>query len=1056
MRRLAAFLCLGLLLAGLRAEVKVRVETRWIPTYLVGPDDPNPPLWNLRVYPYPMQTDITRNKEPRPYRVVEMENEYIKVLILPDVGGRILAAHDKTFNNFDFIYHNHVIKPGLVALRGAWLSGGIEWNFPTLGHTVNTFSPVNWRIIKNSDGSVTCVVGTEEWVRRMKWEVFITLYPGRSYFRTFIRLYNRTLTHNRGYFWANAAVHAWDDTRVIFPPTNYTYAGRRRNPQPWPIYRGLDRSWYKNTPYAHDYFCGQPGDFNGAYNYRRDCGTVHYAYRYESPGKKFWTWGTAPAGALWEKILTDEDGQYIEIQSGRLLTQGDTWIFEPHMVEQWEEFWYPIKKMGGFVKANPDAALNFQEKDGKLLITLNTTRTFEKARLKVYCGEKLYFQDELSITPAGYYRKQIRSRSCPFWRVVFEDSAGREVLSYTNRPPSPLKPELQPNFSGKEKTTVEETFLKGYYAYKHWDDQAALYYFSKALEMDPGFTPALRWLGILKFKMGLFSQARQLFEGVLQRNEDDHTARYYRALSGIRAGQMERVEEDLYMVGRRAAYRHIVPYLLASLRIKEGRLHQAASLLSRALRNNPDDTKAKVMLAAVLRHLGEKRRAGQLLDGALGEDPISPLAILEAYLQGRRQELSHLRDDAQYYLEASCDYAEMNLLQDALSVLKLFTKRVPKPHPLVLYYAGYYNLLLGRRQRAFELFKLASQASPDYVFPFRTETEAVLKAALRLNPSDWKAHYYLGNLLTAKMRWREGLSHFLKAASFNPAFSVLYRNIGQIYWVKLRDYERAVEAYEKAVELSPSDYRLYVDLDELYYITGRQRKREALFRRAPAQVKANYNYLLQRADYLVQEGRFEQALEILRKNTFLPWEGWTGAHQIYVRAHLERALELISKGKLRRAVEDIKAAMEYPENLGTGRPAFPVFAREYFLLGLCYKLIGKSRKVSSYFAAASSATASLLSHHTYYKALALKETGRAQEAISLLRRLRKEALRRARLSLKGKGRYYLLTAMAEAALGVEDEAEKHLELARREAPSDRWIDYFKKEWAVLYRLLSSP
>ncbi len=1056
MRRFAASLCLFLLFAGLKAGVKVEVATHWIPTYLVGPDDPNPPLWNLRVYPYPMQTDITRRKKLKPYRVVEMENEYIKVLILPDVGGRILAAHDKTYDNFDFIYHNHVIKPGLVALRGAWLSGGIEWNFPTLGHTVNTFSPVNWRILKGDDGSVTCVVGTEEWVRRMKWEVFITLYPGRSYFKTFIRLYNRTLTHNRGYFWANAAVHAWHDTRVIFPPATYTYAGRRRNPQPWPIYRGLDRSWYKNTPYAHDYFCGQPGDFNGAYNYERDCGTVHYAYRYESPGKKFWTWGTAPAGALWEKILTDRDGQYIEVQSGRLLTQGDTWIFEPHLVEQWEEFWYPVKKIGGFVKANPDAALNFEERAGKLLIALNTTGRYEKARIKVFCGDKLYFEEELSITPADYYRKQLRARACPFWKVIFEDRAGREIISYTTRRPSPLKPELQPDFSMKEKATVEETFLKGYYAYKHWDDEAAVYYFKKALEMDPGFTPALRWLGILKFKMGLFSQARQLFNRVLQRNEDDHTARYYRALSGIKSGQMDRVEEDLYMVGRRAAYRHIAPYLLASLRIKEGRLRQAASLLRRALLQNPDDTKAKIMLAAVLRHLGEKSRAGELLEQALKEDPISPLAILEAYLQGRHQELSHLRSDPQYYLEVSCDYAEMNLLEDALSVLELFRRRVSKPHPLVLYYAGYYNLLLGRKQKAIELFRLAAQAPPDYVFPFRTETEAVLKTAINLNPSDWKACYYLGNLLTAKMRWKEGLSWFLKAASFKPAFSVLYRNLGQIYWVKLKDYEKAIKAYEKAVELSPSDYRLYVDLDELYFITGRQKERERLFRKAPAEVKENYNYLLKRADYLVNMGRFKEALEILRRNIFLPWEGWTRAHQIYVMAHLKRALDFIAKGNYSRALKDIMAATEYPENLGTGRPAFPVFAREYFLLGLCYKLMGKSRKASHYFALASSSKASLLSHHTYYRALALAETGERGRAFELLAQLRREALRRARISLKYKGRYYLLAAMAEAALGMEDEAEKHLSLACKEAPSDRWIEYFKKEREVVYRFLSAP
>jgi hypothetical protein len=228
-------------------ETSVRETTLEIPTYLMGPEDKNPPLWNLNVYPYPMQTEITRDKAIEQYRAVVLENDYIRVIVLPDVGGRIYAAHDKTNDDFDFIYHNHVIKPGLVALRGAWLSGGIEWNFPTRGHTVHTVSPVQYKIVEGDDGSVSCVVGAREWVRRMKWGVATTVYPDRSYFQNRALLFNPTLTDNNGYFWANAAVHAWPDTKVTFPPAEYTYFGRRRDPQPWPIHQGKEVAWYKNT-----------------------------------------------------------------------------------------------------------------------------------------------------------------------------------------------------------------------------------------------------------------------------------------------------------------------------------------------------------------------------------------------------------------------------------------------------------------------------------------------------------------------------------------------------------------------------------------------------------------------------------------------------------------------------------------------------------------------------------------------------------------------------------------------------------------------------------------
>ena len=280
------------------AQLDVREVELEIPTYLTGPDDPNPPLFDDKVYPYPMQTDLTENKELVKYKAIELENRFIKIIIVPALGGKILAAFDKTNQNYDFIYNNRVVKPGLVALRGAWISGGIEWNFPTWGHSVNTYSPVNYRIVYNDNDSISVVVGAKEWVRRMKWSVSITLYEHRSYIETGIRLFNSTLTHNNAYYWSNAATHAWDDTRAVFPPSDYTYLGKRSNPRSWPIYKGVDVSWYKNTVESSDFFCATPGNFNGSYNYEKENGTVHYAIWHDSPGKKFWTWGYSPRGKM--------------------------------------------------------------------------------------------------------------------------------------------------------------------------------------------------------------------------------------------------------------------------------------------------------------------------------------------------------------------------------------------------------------------------------------------------------------------------------------------------------------------------------------------------------------------------------------------------------------------------------------------------------------------------------------------------------------------------------------------------------------------------------------
>ena len=637
-RAVACLVLAWLTPAAFAGEATICEVPLTIPTYRLGAEDQNPPfhnpnalgaeqrgapVYNQNVYPYPMQTGITGEKADQTYKAVVLENDFVRVIVLPELGGRVYAAHDKTNGDFDFIYHNHVIKPSLVALRGAWISGGIEWNFPTRGHTTNTFSPVAHKIVEDADdGSVTCFVGTTEWVRRMKWAVAITVFPDRSCFRTRILLDNPTLTDNRAYFWANAAAHAWPDTRVVFPPADHTFAGMRRNPEPWPVNQGRDVSWYRNTPFAHDYFCGVPGDFHGSYNYDRDCGTVHTASRYESLGQKFWTWGTAPSGTIWEDLLTDDDGQYIEVQSGRLPTQGDTWLFEPHMHEQWDEFWYPVKAMQGLVKANRHAAVNLEVKDGRALMAVNTTGEYTDAEVRLLADGKQFWQENVDLGPAGPWRAEIPVAETPkIWRLDLVDASGRPILTYSTKPESMPEPDLEPDLPTDESASAEEIYLAGFYALKHWKAERAETLFKKSLEKDPGFTPALRGLAILRYQAGDYEKAHELANRVLDRNDDDNTARYYRALSKIQLGIAERTREDLYLVGRRAAYRHVAPYVLASLAVADGNLAEAETLLRRSVAQNPDDHRAQVMLAAILRHLDRKVEAAALLEELLASDP---------------------------------------------------------------------------------------------------------------------------------------------------------------------------------------------------------------------------------------------------------------------------------------------------------------------------------------------------------------------------------------------------------------------------------------------------
>lgn len=989
----------------------VHVKETWleIPTYPIGPEDKNPPLWNLNIYPYPRQDDIARVKKTVRHRILLLENDYLRLLFLPDFGGRLYAAHDKTNQDFDFIYHNHVIRPHLVALRGAWLSGGIEWNFPTIGHTVNTVSPVPYTILRNKDSSVTVVVGTTEWVRRMRWVVFTTLYPDRAYLENKILLINPTTAHNTGYFWVNAAVHAWPDTQIVFPPTDYTYNHFRDTASPWPLRNGIDISWYKNIADSGGYFCGVPGDFNGVYNHERDCGTVHWADRFESPGKKFWTWGTARKGALWGELLTENDGQYIEIQSGRLPTQSDTWVFGPQLTESWKEYWYPVKKMRGLVNATPDAALNFKIDDNRLFLALNTTRTFKNARLILSGDKKQIYNRTLTIDPHHPFSETLAlNEKAKTYVLTFSDNLGREILQHTTEkeplPPPALKPALP-----APARTAEELYLVGYDAEKSLQLETAIKHYQDALTQDPTFLPALRALGIVYYQLGQYEKSRELFNKIMKKTEDDDTARYYRALCNLKLHLGERTEEDLSLVGRKAAWRSVVAYVRASIAVSKGKKDKARELLSQAVEYGPDNTKARVMLAAMLRHQGHRPEGLVHVHNVLRDDPLNPLAMFElAFLTGKtipteksKKETSPpfpCFDDPQNAIEAACDYAEMNLISDALATLELYLKQTKTaPHPMVYFYLGYYRDKLGKQASAREAINKGVEASPDYVFPFRTEDFKVLETALRYRPTDWRLHYYLGNLFVAKLSWVEGLRHYEKARELGSTYSVLYRNLGEVYAQKLKDTDKAIAAYEKALRLAPEDVTLYVALDRQYALAGQHDKRAELFKKAPPDIAENPNVILRRAHYLVDTKNYDEALKTLRTHTFHPAEGWWGARLPYVLALHGRADQRMKEGRYPEAIADLKLAMEYPENLGIGKPPNPDYVAVYYKLGLCYKALRNTPEANAYFEKAAAGHTEVINDLRYqdkpdmteanlrYQAEALKELGRTREAETLLR-----------------------------------------------------------------------
>ncbi len=1043
------------LTAGASASLKIEKIT--IPTYLIGSEDPNPPLWRSRVYPYPMQTDLTGVRRDSAYTAAILENRYIRAIILPEVGGRLYGAFDKTNGNWDFLYCNEVIKPGLVGLRGAWLSGGIEWNFPSLGHTVTTVSPVLWTTKRYRDGSVSVIIGDTEWVSRMRWSVEVRVYPDRSYLHVTTTLYNPTLTHNNGYYWANAAVHATDDVQVIFPPTNYVVTHGRRRVYQWPVHDGVDISWYRNIPHPGDFFCGLPGDFNGAYYHERDCGTVHIGDRYEVPGKKFWTWGTARSGAIWEDLLTDHSGQYIEIQAGRLPNQSDTWIFEPHTVERWEEYWYPVKGLrGGFVQATAEAALNVRWSGTPVDLAVNVTRPHNDLALVIRDrGEEVSRLWIGALDPSRAWSKSVELGVRPVRpEVLLVADGGDTLLRYV---PVEIRSPVPPPARGpkpESEMTAEELALRGLELEKAWNPDEAERLYRKALAADSGQTLALVRLGLMLYKSGRSDSAVGLFNRALGRNPDGLDARYYRALARMDLGDTAGAVSDLWAVSRRRAYSHVAPFVLAGIECARGNWNRAEELLRRGLRSNPDDFRAWGLLAAVLRRAGKVREARRVVEALLRDEPLNAFARCEKYFLTRAPEAKNQLTELLYlapgvyyrgaedYLELAWQYVSAGLLDEAAEVLEVYlneaASRGRSPYPIVVYSLAWLTERNGLRARADSLFRLAAELPPDYVFPHRRETERVLRAAIARNPADWKAHYYLGNLLCGRRPWREGYHQYLAAVKRGGTLSVLFRNLGQIEWVKRRNYRPAVHWYEQAVAANPDDWHLYVDLDRLYSILGEHEKRCRLFAQAPEAVLQNFNVKLREALLSVDTGDYDRALAILTSNVFKPWEGWTGAREVFLLAHFRRGLERLDRGEALAAVADFRATMLYPENLGTGRPANPKFARSYYLLGRAFRGAGRPDSARHYFRLAAEESVGPASELGVYRALAMRELGQRERADSLLRRGLAQIDRAWAVPERRSYRLAYVRGLLLQALGDRERAAEAFELARRMNPEFRW------------------
>ena len=1022
--------------------VKLWEEEVEIPTYMAGEPDKNPMFLEKRVYqgssgkvyPLPVIDRIYDEKVSKKYRMLYLENKYIQIAILPELGGRIQRAYDKT-NNYDFVYHNRVIKPALVGLAGPWISGGIEFNWPQ-HHRPSTFSPVDYYTRENEDGSKTVFVGEVDRMYGTKGMAAFTLYPDKAYLEIKGQLFNRTPFSQTFLWWANPAVAVNDNTKSIFPPdVNAVFDHGKRDVSKFPIAtgvyykmdysKGVDISRYKNIPVPTSYMAYH-SDYNfvGGYDFGVKAGILHIADHHISPGKKQWTWGNGDFGKAWDRNLTDEDGPYIELMTGVFTdNQPDfTWL-EPYEEKTFTQYFMPYKEVGEVKNASIDAVINLEFSNEKAKVYVYTTSVFKNLKVILKHKDEIMFEKVTDLSPEKALVEEINigkgiCRQDYELEVIKED--GQELLNYRPEKEGELKvPEAaKPAIPPEEIKTNEELLLTGLHLeqYRHATFAPEAYYL-EGLKRDSSDLRINNAYGKLLLRRGQIRESEKYFRKAIEKitwknpNPYDGESYYNLGLALKLEGRLEEAFDAFFKSTWNGAIQDSSFFSLAQIATEKGQLAAALEYVEKAIVRNYHNIKARNLKCAILRRLGRLEEAARLADETIELDRLDYGSRNEQYLINKQKGLENstllselnkiMRDSEFSYLELSQDYAEAGLYEEASEVLMRCLERTSDKvsvYPMLYYNLGYYYLKQSLKEKAGEFYSRGEATKPDYCFPNTLYSMLVLESAVEFDNKNYMASYYLGNLLYDKKQFNRAITLWENSRDLNPNFPTVHRNLALAYFNKLVDRERARVELEKAFELNSEDARVLFELDQLYKkLNVSHSERISLLQKHIKLVEDRDDLYVEYITLKNNLGNYEEARALIGARRFHPWEGGEGkVTSQYVLCHLELAKKAISRKNYAKAMELLEAAKVYPENLGEGKLTGAQENNIDYYLGIAYEALGKSEEAYSYFNLASGGLDIPVSAMFYndqpadtifYQGLALRKLGREAEALGRFNKL---------------------------------------------------------------------
>ncbi len=937
-------------------KVKVWKEEVVIPTYEIGDPEKNPIFLEKRVYqgssgkvyPFPIVEKINDVKVDKVWQAVYLENDFLKIMILPELGGRVQMAYDKTKERH-FVYYNQVIKPALVGLIGPWISGGIEFNWPQ-HHRPSTYLPLDFEIEENKDGSKTVWCSEVERMSRTKGMAGFTLYPDKAYLEIKAKLYNRTAQPQTFLWWANPAVKVNDDYQSVFPPdVNAVFDHGKRDVSDFPIatgtyYKvdyspGTDISRYKNIPVPTSYMAIN-SDYNFVGGYENDSkgGLLHVADHHVSPGKKQWTWGNGEFGKAWDKNLTDEDGPYIELMCGVYTdNQPDfSWI-HPFEEKQFSQYFMPYRDLGMVKNATKEALLNIEIEDESAVIKFYTLGVYKNVKIQLEVKGSILFEEVMDASPKASFEKRIRIDSDipeSEYKLTLYDALENVLISYqpkvfSNKEiPSPAKAAKAPH----EVESIEQLYLRGLHLeqYRHatYDPQD---YYKEALRREIGDVRNNNAMGLLLLRKGQFATAEGYFkkaiETLTERNPNPYNGEPFYNLGQCLKyqGCLDEAYAAFYKSAWNGEWQDAAYFHLAQLATLKGEKFLALELVEKSLIRNSHNHKARVLKIALLRTTGSKKDALMLAEESLKIDRFNYGALFELFLiDSQKETLNQLhelmRGEIQNYIEYALDYADAGLFDEAVLLLKEGMKS-GYCSSMTHYFYGWFEAQKGNKKLAIELFEKAEKLNSDYYFAYRLEAISILECAIQYLPKAAKANYHLGNLLYDKKQYTKAITYWEKSRDLDSNFPTVHRNLAFAYFNKLHAKENALLEMEKAFKLNNEDARVLMELDQLYKrLNYSHKKRLDLLDKYPNLVDSRDDLYLEKCILLNQIGAHEIALQFIDSRHFHPWEGGEGkVTGEYLFALIALAKEVISKKEYKKGIMLLQRTERYPDNLGEGK-----------------------------------------------------------------------------------------------------------------------------------------